>query len=33
MKNFPVKVDNKEYWINRSVAVDVSIYTFIDGKL
>ena len=33
MKNFPVKVDNKEYWISRSVAVAVSIYTFIDGKL
>lgn len=33
MKNFPVKVDGKEYWISRSVAVAVSIYTFIDGKL
>ena len=33
MKNFPVKVDGKEYWISRSVAVSVSIYTFIDGKL
>lgn len=33
MKNFPVKVDGKEYWISRSVAVAVSIYTFINGKL
>lgn len=33
MNNFPVKVDGKEYWISRSVAVAVSIYTFIDGKL
>lgn len=33
MKNFPIKVDGKEYWISRSVAVAVSIYTFIDGKL
>lgn len=33
MKNFPVKVDGKEYWISRSVAVAVSIYTYINGKL
>ena len=33
MKNFPVKVNNKEYWISRSVAVAVSIYTYINGKL
>ena len=33
MNNFPVIVDGKEHWISRSVAVAVSIYTFIDGKL
>ena len=33
MNNFPVQVDGKEYWVSRSVAVAVSIYTFIGGKL
>ena len=32
MKNFPVIVDGKEYWISRSVAVAVSLFTFIDKK-
>lgn len=33
MNNFPVIIDGKERWISRSVAVAVSIYTFVDGKL
>lgn len=31
MKNFPVKVDGKEYWISRSVAVAVNVYAKVDG--
>lgn len=31
MKNFPVKVNNKEYWISRSVAVAVNVYGKING--
>lgn len=31
MKNFPVIVDGKEYWISRSVAVAVTVFSFI-GK-
>lgn len=26
MRNFPVNIDNKEYWISRSVAVAVFVY-------
>ena len=35
MKNFPIKVDDKEYWVSRSCAVVGIIYkTFdVDGKL
>lgn len=33
MKNFAVQIEGKEYWISRSVAVAVSLYTFIDNKL
>lgn len=33
MKNFPVKVDGKEWWISRSVAVAVNVYTIIDNKV
>lgn len=33
MNNFPVNVDGKEYWISRSVAVAINVYTEIDGKV
>ena len=33
MKNFPINKDGKEYWVSRSVAVAVSLYSFIDDKL
>ena len=33
MNNFPVKVDGKEWWISRSLATAVSIYSFNKGKL
>ena len=33
MKNFPVYDGGKEWWISRSVAVAVSIYSIKDGKL
>lgn len=31
MKNFPVKVDGKEYWISRSVAVGVTVFATVNG--
>lgn len=31
MKNFPVKVDNKEYWISRSISVEGFIFTLDNG--
>ena len=31
MKNFPVNVDGKEYWISRSVAVAVNVYGRVNG--
>lgn len=34
MKNFPIKIDNKEYWISRSIAVAIFIFTRdIDGDI
>ena len=33
MKNFPVNVNGKEWWISRSVAIAASIYTIINNKL
>jgi 8-oxo-dGTP pyrophosphatase MutT (NUDIX family) len=33
MKNFPVKHNGKEYWISRSVAVAVSLFTHINGQI
>ena len=33
MKNFPVKVDGKEYWISRSVAVCVFVFKIKNNKL
>lgn len=33
MKNFPVKVDGKEYWISRSVAVCVFVFKIKNDKL
>lgn len=33
MKNFPIKVDDKEYWVSRSCAVVGIIYTMYEGKL
>ncbi len=32
MQNFPIKVEDKEYWISRSVAVVGFIFTKIDNK-
>ena len=31
MKNFPVQVNGKEYWISRSVAVAVTVYAYVNG--
>ena len=33
MRNFPIKKDGTTYWISRSVAAVVYVYTFIDGNL
>lgn len=33
MKNFPVQKDGKEYWVSRSVAIAVSLYTYINSDL
>ena len=33
MKNFPVKVDGKEYWISRSIAVCVFVFKIKGNKL
>lgn len=33
MKNFAIIKDGKEYWVSRSVAVAVSLYTYIGTKL
>ena len=33
MKNFPVTVDGKEYWISRSVAAVSYVYTIKDGQV
>lgn len=33
MKNFPVYKDGKEYWVSRSVAVAVTLFSYIDNKL
>ena len=33
MNNFPVIVDGKEWWVSRSVAVAVSVYSIKNGKL
>lgn len=32
MKNFPVNVDGKEYWISRSTAVSVNVYAKVNGE-
>ena len=32
MKNFPIKIDNKEYWISRAIAVVGFIFCY-DGEL
>ena len=32
MQNFPVKVEDKEYWISRSVAVVGFIFTKINNE-
>lgn len=31
MKNFPVQIDNKEFWISRSVSVEGFIFTIDNG--
>ena len=33
MKNFPVEYNGKTYWISRSVAVAVTVFTHVDGEL
>ena len=33
MKNFPIKVDGKEYWISRSIAVCVFVFKIKVNKL
>lgn len=33
MKNFPINVGGKQYWISRSVAVVINVYMYINGKL
>jgi len=33
MRNFPIEKDGVTYWISRSVAAVIYVYTFIDGNL